>query len=162
LLWIALAMFLLKKIIKMNVKVILFFISQIGLFILCMIVVLDIARLATFLFYDKNETNLPKKYMQSPVLGTKMYSLKNIFVVVFLIPTCFLIRKGGVKLTFWSLVGYYGASLVCFILITISASFSKKIQKEVTSRNQAKAIILLEIIILIIVIFVLNFTDFES
>lgn len=111
-----------------------------------LIIVFDLVRLATFIFYDKNENNLNKKAMIVPLVGKKIYSFKNMLVVCILIPSSILVyfKGGGSGMNYLT---YYALATVCFLLITASALLSKKMQKEIFSQKQAKQYFVLEIVL---------------
>lgn len=130
-----------------------------------MILILDLARLGTFLFYDQNKNNLTKKSMLAPVVGPKMYTMKNIFVVCITVPTIALVlgllgvgirvRLSDVTIQF--LIAYLSLAFISFFLITLVAKIGKKLQKEIHFRKETKELFIIELLLLIVLFLVLIF-----
>lgn len=140
-----------------------FFLLQLGLAVLGIMLALDLARLATFLFYQKGKNRLAQKSMIAPLVGTKIYSPKNLLLTCIIIPSCyFAIRllSPGTPISrtdaaLWKeLIATYLISLLAFLLITLSARLGKTWQIS-ASRTQAKIIFSAELLLLAALFFIL-------
>lgn len=148
---------------KSAMEIFVFFVAQIGLCVLSVMLILDLARLATFLFYEKSKHQLAKNIMIRPVIGTKIWGLKNIFALCFILPTFVLLRGlFGMGLAIrWTnlsnhifLIAYFSLFLIFFCLIAFAATIGKKLQIE-TSRKQAKLLFMIEIVLLVMLFLIL-------
>lgn len=141
----------------MNIDIILIFVYSISTSALSIILILDLARIATFLFYDKDKNQVSKKLMVKPLVGTKIYSWQNILAACILIPSMYLILKVGVKMNIYV---FYLLNAIFFFFITSIAFVQKKLQLEIESRKKAKLIFILEIGILIVLGILHFYLDF--
>ncbi|MGV8993695.1 MAG: hypothetical protein ACOH1O_06285 [Flavobacterium sp.] len=114
------------------------------------IIILDLARLSTFLFYDKKIIHLQQKTMIKPIVGNRIYGLKNILVMCILLPSVLLIYyRGEVFKDFLGLSVFYGLAIINFILISFSSHLGRKLQIETQTRTHAKYLFIVEIVLLI-------------
>ncbi len=145
----------------MNNYFILFIIYQISLFALIITLLLDIARISTFLFHEKEKKYLNKKLMIEPFIGKKFFSVKNILATCFILPTMVLLY---VFKSMKNIFVYY----ILFIFLTLIfigiAFLNKKVQIDNLNRKKAKQVLILEILVLILLfILILNpLIDIES
>lgn len=145
----------------MNNNFILFIIYQISLLVLTIILLLDIVRISTFLFYEKEKKYLNKKLMVVPFIGKKFFSVKNILATCLLFPTMVLLY------VFKSMknIFFYYILFIFLTLIFIGIAFlNKKVQIDNLHRKKAKQVLILEILVLILLfILILNpLIDIES
>lgn len=134
----------------MDYKILAFYILGAFLVVPAMIIILDLVRISTFLFYEKEKSHLHKKTMVKPIIGNKIYGLKNILVICILLPSLLLIYyRGLVFKDFLQLSVYYGLALIIFLLISFSSYIGRKLQIETQSRTHAKYLFIAEIVLLI-------------
>lgn len=139
----------------MNIDIIVIFVYSISTTALLLILIFDLARIATFLFYDKDKVS--KKLMVQPLVGTKIYSWQNILAGCILVPSMYLILKIGVRM---NIIVFYLLNAIFFFFITSIAFVQKKLQLEIESSKKAKLIFILEIGILIVLGILHFYLDF--
>ena len=66
----------------MDYKILGFYIVGALLVVPAIIIILDLVRISTFLFYEKKITHLQRKTMIKPIVGNRIYGLKNILDLV--------------------------------------------------------------------------------
>ena len=134
----------------MDYKILGFYIVGALLVVPAIIIILDLVRISTFLFYEKKITHLQRKTMIKPIVGNRIYGLKNILVICILLPSLLLIYyQGLVFKDFLQLSVYYGLALINFLLISFSSYLGRKLQVETQTRTHAKYLFIVEIVLLI-------------
>ncbi len=134
----------------MDYKILGFYIVGALLVVAAIIIILDLVRISTFLFYEKKITHLQQKTMIKPIVGNRIYGLKNILVICILLPSLLLIYyRGLVFKDFLQLSVYYGLALINFLLISFSPYLGRKLQVETQTRTNAKYLFIVEIVLLI-------------
>lgn len=134
----------------MDYKILGFYIVGALLVVPAIIIILDLVRISTFLFYEKKITHLQQKTMIKPIVGNRIYGLKNILVICILLPSLLLIYyQGLVFKDFLQLSVYYGLALINFLLISFSSYLGRKLQVETQTRTHAKYLFIVEIVLLI-------------
>lgn len=134
----------------MDYKILGFYIVGALLVVPAIIIILDLVRISTFLFYEKKITHLQQKTMIKPIVGNRIYGLKNILVICILLPSLLLIYyQGLVFKDFLQLSVYYGLALINFLLISFSSYLGRKLQVETQTRTNAKYLFIVEIVLLI-------------
>ena len=134
----------------MDYKILGFYIVGALLVVPAIIIILDLVRISTFLFYEKKITHLQRKTMIKPIVGNRIYGLKNILVICILLPSLLLIYyRGLVFKDFLQLSVYYGLALINFLLISFSSYLGRKLQVETQTRTNAKYLFIVEIVLLI-------------
>ena len=134
----------------MDYKILGFYIVGALLVVPAIIIILDLVRISTFLFYEKKITHLQRKTMIKPIVGNRIYGLKNILVICILLPSLLLIYyRGLVFKDFLQLSVYYGLALINFLLISFSSYLGRKLQVETQTRTHAKYLFIVEIVLLI-------------
>lgn len=138
----------------------LFFVFQFGFFILATIIILDLARIATFLFYKKDKTQLTSSIVVKSPVGGSLFSLKNMVFVCIIVPTPFLfyVTINQVPRLFsvaglHFILAYYTIAVAVFILLAFSSKIHQKLQIKSHSRKKIILLFIFEICLLIFVLF---------
>ena len=135
----------------------LFFIFQFGLFILATIIALDLARIAIFLFYQKDKTRLPRNTIVKSPLGGSLLSLKTMAFACLIIPTLCLLyfsllgKFANINLSF--ILAYYSTAIISFLLLVFSSKIHQKLQVSYSSVGKIRLLFVIEICLLIALLF---------
>lgn len=138
-----------------DISTLLYLLFKAFLFLPCLVILLDVARLATFLFYNKHDQKLPKNSMVATIGGQRYFSLKNLFAGAILIPSAYLLYYLAFNfrhLNINFIIAYYGLALLIFVLLGCTAYLGKKLQLEIHSRAFAWRMFIIEIILLLAIV----------
>lgn len=128
--------------------VFLFFFFQITLCVLAIVLILELGRLGTYIFYTKDESEASKNPMLKPIVGKKMFALKNIMAICILLPTmylCFSALFGKIQLSSLNIpfiLAFYSLAFISFFLISIAEKIRKNLPSKLSSRKKAKTFFL--------------------
>jgi len=138
-----------------DISTLLYLLFKAFLFLPCLVILLDVARLATFLFYNKHDHKLTKNSMVAPLVGIRYFSLKNLFAGAILIPSTYLLYYLAFNFHFPNIrfvIAYYGLALIIFVLLGCAAYLGKKLQLEIHSRAFAWRMFIIEIILCLAIV----------